>query len=74
MCIRDRDDPSHLSDFAASLTTSTKEQLQEVLEAVDLLKRMEKVLILLNNELDLARAQQKIRESVEERMQKQQCQ
>ncbi len=66
------DDPSHLSDFAASLTTSTKEQLQEVLEAVDLLKRMEKVLILLNNELDLARAQQKIRESVEERMQKQQ--
>ncbi len=66
------DDPSHLSDFAASLTTSTKEQLQGVLEAVDLLKRMEKVLILLNNELDLARAQQKIRESVEERMQKQQ--
>lgn len=66
------DDPSHLSDFAASLTTSTKDQLQEVLATVDLLKRMEKVLILLNNELDLARAQQKIRESVEERMQKQQ--
>ncbi|HPB76460.1 MAG TPA: LON peptidase substrate-binding domain-containing protein, partial [Chromatiaceae bacterium] len=66
------DDPSHLSDFAASLTTSSKEQLQEVLEAVDLLKRMEKVLILLNNELELARAQQKIRQSVEERMHKQQ--
>ncbi len=66
------DDPSHLSDFAASLTTSNKEQLQEVLEAVDLLKRMEKVLILLNNELELARAQQKIRQSVEERMHKQQ--
>jgi ATP-dependent Lon protease len=66
------DDPSHLSDFAASLTTSTKEQLQEVLEAVDLLPRMEKVLVLLNNELELARAQQKIRRSVEERMQKQQ--
>ncbi len=66
------DDPSHLADFAASLTTSTKEQLQEVLEAVPLLKRMEKVLVLLNNELELARAQQKIRASVEERMQKQQ--
>ena len=66
------DDPSHLADFAASLTTSTKEQLQEVLEAVDLMKRMEKVLVLLNNELELARAQQKIRQSVEERMQKQQ--
>ncbi|WP_295542051.1 endopeptidase La [uncultured Thiohalocapsa sp.] len=66
------DDPSHLADFAASLTTSSKEQLQEVLEAVPLMKRMEKVLVLLNNELELARAQQKIRQSVEERMQKQQ--
>ena len=66
------EDPSHLSDFAASLTTSNKEQLQEVLETVDLLPRMEKVLVLLNNELELARAQQKIRQSVEERMQKQQ--
>jgi ATP-dependent Lon protease len=66
------DDPSHLADFAASLTTSSKEQLQEVLEAVPLLKRMEKVLVLLNNELELARAQQKIRASVEERMHKQQ--
>jgi len=66
------EDPSHLSDFAASLTTSTKEQLQEVLEAVELLPRMEKVLVLLNNELELARAQQKIRSAVEERMQTQQ--
>ena len=66
------EDPSHLSDFAASLTTSTKEQLQEVLETVKLLPRMERVLLLLNNELELARAQQKIRRSVEERMQKQQ--
>ncbi|MBB1125400.1 endopeptidase La [Thiospirillum jenense] len=66
------DDPSHLADFAASLTTSTKQQLQEVLETLPLLKRMEKVLVLLHNELELARAQQTIRQSVEERMQKQQ--
>jgi len=66
------EDPSHLADFAASLTTSTKEQLQEVLEAIDLLPRMEKALVLLNNELELARAQQKIRSAVEERMQTQQ--
>jgi ATP-dependent Lon protease len=39
---------------------------------VPLLKRMEKVLVLLNNELELARAQQKIRASVEETMHKQQ--
>ena len=62
------DDPSHLSDFAASLTTSKREQLQEVLAEVQLLPRMEKVLVLLNNELELAKAQQKIRRSVEERM------
>ncbi|NEX19144.1 endopeptidase La [Thiorhodococcus mannitoliphagus] len=66
------DDPSHLADFAASLTTSSKEQLQEVLQILPLLKRMEKVLVLLNNELELARAQQKIRRTVEEKMQKQQ--
>jgi ATP-dependent Lon protease len=66
------EDPSHLSDFAASLTTANKDQLQEVLELVPLLSRMEKVLVLLNNELELARAQQKIRRSVEEKMHKQQ--
>lgn len=66
------DDPSHLADFAASLTTSSREQLQGVLQTVDLLPRMEKVLVLLNNELELARAQQKIRHSVEERMHSQQ--
>jgi ATP-dependent Lon protease len=68
------DDPSHLADFAASLTTSSKEQLQGVLEAVKLLPRMEKVLVLLNNELELAKAQHKIRKSVEERMETQQRQ
>ncbi len=66
------DDPSHLADFAASLTTADKEQLQEVLETFELLPRMERVLDLLRRELELARAQQKIREAVEERMQKQQ--
>jgi ATP-dependent Lon protease len=66
------EDPSHLADFAASLTTSTSQQLQEVLEAVELLPRMERVLVLLNNELELAKAQHKIRKSVEERMEKQQ--
>ncbi len=66
------EDPSHLADFAASLTTSGKQQLQEVLEAVEILPRMERVLVLLGNELELAKAQQKIRKSVEERMEKQQ--
>ncbi len=66
------DDPSHLTDFAASLTTSDKLQLQKVLESVELLPRMEKVLELLHQELELAKAQVEIRKSVEERMQTQQ--
>ena len=66
------EDPSHLADFAASLTTSNNAQLQQVLEAVELLPRMEKVLALLADELELAKAQHKIRKSVEERMEKQQ--
>ncbi|MCU0766239.1 MAG: endopeptidase La [Gammaproteobacteria bacterium] len=66
------EDPSHLSDFAASLTTSDKDQLQDVLEAFPLLPRMERVLVLLHKELELARAQAQIRKSVEDRMQERQ--
>ena len=43
------DDPSHLADFAASLTTANKEELQEVLETPKVLPRMEKVINLLHN-------------------------
>jgi ATP-dependent Lon protease len=66
------EDPSHLADFAASLTTANKEQLQEVLESFNLLTRMEKVTNLLHNELEVAKSQQKIRQRVEERMDRQQ--
>ncbi len=66
------EEPSPLSDFAASLTTSTKEELQEVLESIHLLKRLEKVLLLLNKELQLAKAQVEIRKQVEDKMQNQQ--
>ncbi len=66
------DDPSHLTDFAASLTTSDRLQLQAVLETVDLLPRMEKVLELLHRELEVVKAQASIRKTVEESMEKQQ--
>ncbi|RDH85533.1 MAG: endopeptidase La [endosymbiont of Escarpia spicata] len=66
------EDPSHLTDFAASLTTSDKVQLQAVLETLNLLPRMEKVLELLHKELELAKAQASIRKSVEEKMDGQQ--
>ncbi|MEM9100688.1 MAG: endopeptidase La [Pseudomonadota bacterium] len=59
-------EPSPLTDFAAGLTTSTRDELQDVLEAVHLKKRMEKVLILIKKELDLAKLQAKIQEKVED--------
>ncbi|PWB49086.1 MAG: endopeptidase La [Nitrosomonadales bacterium] len=65
-------EPSLLTDFAASLTTASKEKLQEVLEALNLKKRMEKVLVLIKKELDVARLQSQIREQVDEKMTKQQ--
>ncbi|MGD8672704.1 MAG: endopeptidase La [Thiogranum sp.] len=65
-------DPSHLADFAASLTTSGKEEQQEVLEAVDLLTRLERVHVLINKELEIAKAQAHIRKQVESEMQQHQ--
>ncbi|WP_353570516.1 endopeptidase La [Candidatus Albibeggiatoa sp. nov. BB20] len=62
------EEPSSLADFAASLTTSTREELQDILETLDLAPRLEKVLLLLNKELQLAKAQVEIRRQVEDKM------
>ncbi|OOZ62441.1 endopeptidase La [Solemya velum gill symbiont] len=66
------DDPEHLADFAASLTASEPRELQEILETRSLLPRMKKVMNLLHKELQLAKTQHRIRESVEKRMDKNQ--
>jgi ATP-dependent Lon protease len=65
-------EPSQLTDFAASLTTASKQALQDVLEAFALKRRMEKVLVLLKKELDVARLQSDIRDKVDEKMSEQQ--
>ncbi|MBI2380127.1 MAG: endopeptidase La [Gammaproteobacteria bacterium] len=61
-------EPSPLTDFAASLTTATREELQEVLEAVHLRQRMQKVLVLIKKELEIAKLQAKIHSQVEEKL------
>ncbi|MFA7633546.1 MAG: endopeptidase La, partial [Thiohalomonadaceae bacterium] len=65
-------DPSPLTDFAAALTSAKREELQQVLESFAVLPRMEKVLVLLKKELDVAQLQSQIREKVDERMSEQQ--
>ena len=61
--------PSVLADFAASLTSASRPELQEVLETVNLQRRLEKVVELLHKELEIARAQREIREHVESEIQ-----
>ena len=68
------EEPSRLADFAASLTTSSKHELQEVLEATHMQDRLEKVLLLLKKELDMAKTQARISSRVEEKMNEQQRQ
>ena len=61
-------DPSPLTDFAAALTTASKEELQDILETVNIRRRMQKVLILIKKELEVARLQAQIRQSVEKKI------
>lgn len=65
-------EPSPLTDFAASLTTANKIELQEVLETFPVIQRMKKVLVLLKKELEVAKLQTRIRQQVDEKMSDQQ--
>ena len=65
-------EPALLGDFAASLTTASKVELQSVLETVPLVPRLAKVLKLLQQEAQIARTQMEIRTHVEGEMQKHQ--
>ena len=67
-------EPSPLSDFAAALTTADRESLQDILATVDLRRRMEKVLVLVKKEVEVAQLQARIHQQVEERMSEQQRQ
>ncbi|HSX03328.1 MAG TPA: endopeptidase La [Rhabdochlamydiaceae bacterium] len=58
-------EPGRLADFAVALTTASREELQEVLEAFELQGRIDKALILLKKELDLSRLQNSINQKIE---------
>ena len=57
-------EPSLLADFSAALTTAEGAQLQDVLQTLPLVPRMEKVLKLLRREREVAELQGKISEQV----------
>ena len=66
------DGPSRLADMAASLTTATRDELQQVLETIALVPRMEKVLLLLAKETQLSQMKAKIHSQVSEKVTDQQ--
>lgn len=65
-------DPGSLADFAASMTTSSGTEIQRILETGDIRKRLETVLILLKNEVEISKLKQKISKRIEEQLSKQQ--
>ena len=65
-------EPSPLADFAAAITTASGPDLQNILNTVPLQKRMQKVLVILQKELEVARLQSEIRSEVEQKMTKHQ--
>lgn len=58
-------EPGRLADFAVALTTATREELQEVLETLDIEKRIDKALMLLKKELDISKLQSTINQRIE---------
>ena len=64
--------PSFLADFSAALTTANGEQLQEILDTLPLRSRMEKVLLLLRKEREVAELQGQITSQVNDKVSAQQ--
>lgn len=58
-------EPGKLADFAAALTTATREELQELLETIDVPKRIDRALVILKKELDLSVLQNSINQKIE---------
>lgn len=61
-------EPGPLTDFAAAMTSAKGDELQEVLETIPLLQRMEKVLLLLRKEMEVAQLQTQITAQVNEKV------
>ena len=64
--------PSPLADFGAILASAGADELLDILRTVPLVRRMEKVIALLKQELEVGRLQSRIRNRVEGKIQEQQ--
>ncbi len=57
--------PWKLCDFAVALTTASRDEMQDILSTFDLIKRMEKALVLLKKEFDITKLQMMINQKIE---------
>jgi len=65
-------EPAPLTDFAATLTTATGDELQKVLETLPILKRMQRVFPLLNKEVEITKLHGEISKDVNTKITKRQ--
>jgi ATP-dependent Lon protease len=66
------DEPGKIADFVTSILNLEKEEYQEVLETIVVQKRLERVLMLLQKELEVVALQKKIQNQINEKIDKQQ--
>ncbi|WFM72221.1 endopeptidase La [Halomonas sp. CKK8] len=65
-------EPGPLTDFAAAITSANGPELQDVLETMPVMARMQKVLPLLRKEIEVAQLQSEISDQVNAQMQERQ--
>ena len=66
------EEPGKIADFVTSLLNLEKHEYQQVLETINVRKRLEKVLQLLNKEMEVLSVQKKIQNQINEKIDKQQ--
>ncbi|MCF8303612.1 MAG: endopeptidase La [Bacteroidales bacterium] len=66
------ENPGLMMDVIASMLSAEADKMQELLEAIDLYQRSEKLLILLKEEIELSQLQEKIQKQINEKVNKQQ--
>ncbi|HEY1405233.1 MAG TPA: LON peptidase substrate-binding domain-containing protein, partial [Spirochaetota bacterium] len=66
------DEPGKIADFVTSILNLEKEEYQEVLETINVRNRLERVLLLLQKELEVVALQKKIQLQINEKIDKQQ--
>jgi ATP-dependent Lon protease len=66
------DEPGKIADFVTSILNLEKEEYQDILETVKVQTRLEKVLLLLQKELEVVALQKKIQSQINEKIDKQQ--